>query len=115
VVAVVVVDLLEVVEVHDEQRDLGLQAFRARQLARQVHEHEARVRQAGQRIGQRIFLRLLEHDRVVDHGGGLFADAIEQAPVIVGVEVGLRRVDGQRADEAIAEDERRHERRLQRG
>ena len=45
VVAVVVVDLLEVVEVHDEQRDFGLQPLGARQLARQVHEHEARVRQ----------------------------------------------------------------------
>ena len=37
-----------------------------------MHEHRAAVRQAGQRVGQRIFLRLLEDDRVVDHGGGLF-------------------------------------------
>ena len=45
VVAVGVVDVLEVVEVHDQQRDLGLQPVGARQLARQVHEHEPRVRQ----------------------------------------------------------------------
>ena len=41
---------------------------------------------AGQRIGQRVFLRLLEHDRVVDDGGGLLGDAIEQPAVIVGVD-----------------------------
>ena len=46
VVPVVVVDFLEMVEVHDEQRDFGLQALGARQLAREVHEHESRVRQA---------------------------------------------------------------------
>ena len=90
VVAVGVVDLLEVVEVHDEQRDLGLEAVGARELARQVHEHEARVRQRRQRIGQRVFLRLLEDDRVVDDGGGLLGDAIEEAAVIVGVDRGGR-------------------------
>ena len=86
VVAVVVVDLLEAVEVHDHQRDLGLQALGARQLARQVHEQEARVRQAGQRIGQRVFLRLLEQHRVVDDRGRLLRHAVEQPAVIVAVE-----------------------------
>ena len=85
VVAVGVVDVLEVVEVHDEQRDLGLEPVGAGELARQVHEHEPRVRQAGERIGQRIFLRLFEDDRVVDDGGGLLRNAIEQPAVIVGV------------------------------
>ena len=115
VVAVAVVDFLEAVEVHHEQRHFGLEAFGARQLAREVHEHEARVRQARQRVGQRIFLGLLEHDRVVNHGGRLLADAIEEAAVIVGVEIRLRRVDRQRADEAIVEDERRDQGGLQRG
>ena len=113
VVAVVVVDRLEVVEVHHQQGDLGLQPFGSRQLAGQVHEHEARIRQAGQRIGQRIFLRLLEHDRVVDDGRGLLADAIEQPAVVVGVEIRLGRIHGECADEAIAEHQRRHQRGLQ--
>ena len=43
-----------------------------------------------------------------------FADAIEQAAVVVGVEVRRRVIDGERADEAIAEDQRRDQRRLQR-
>ena len=79
--------LLEVVEIHHEQRHFRLQALGARQLARQVHEHEARVRQAGERIGERIFLRLLEDDRVVDDGRRLLRHAVEQPAVIVGVEV----------------------------
>ena len=114
VVAVGVVDVLEVVEVHHEQRHLGLQPLGARQLARQVHEHEPRVRQAGQRIGQRIFLRLLEHDRVVDDRGGLLGDAVEQPAVIVGVDRRLGVVDGDRADEPLVEEQRADERRLQR-
>ena len=115
VVAVVVVDVLEVVEVHDQQRDLRLQPLGARELARQVHEHEARVRQAGQRVGQRVFLRLLEHDRVVDDGGGLFAHAIEQPAVVVGVAARVDVVDRQRADEPLVEHQRADQRRLQRG
>ena len=43
-VAVCVVDGLEAVDVHDDQRDFGLQPFCARQLARQVREHRAAVR-----------------------------------------------------------------------
>ena len=70
--AIGVVDLLEVVEVHDEQRHFGFQALRTRELACEVHEHEPCVGQGRQRIGERILLRLLEHDRVVDDGGGLF-------------------------------------------
>ena len=67
VVAVGVVDRLEPVDVHHDDRDFALEALGACEFARQVHEHRAPVRQARQRIGQRIFLRLLEHDRVVDH------------------------------------------------
>ena len=99
VVAVVVVDLLEVVEVHDHQRDLRLQPLGARQLARQVHEEVARVRQAGQRIGQRVLLRLLEEHRVLDDGAGLLRDAVEQPAMIVAVEGRLGVIDRQRADE----------------
>ena len=67
------------------------EAFSPGELARQVHEHEARVRQPRQRIGQRVFLRLLEHDRVVDDGRRLLRDALEQAAMVVGVEVRRRR------------------------
>ena len=41
---------------------------------------------AGQRVGQRVFLRLLEDDRVVDDRRGLLGDAIEQPAVVVGVD-----------------------------
>ena len=47
----------------------------------------------GERVGERVFLRLLEDDRVVDDGRGLLGDAVEQAAVIVGVEVGFVVVD----------------------
>src|SRR5262245_8428391 len=57
-----VVDFLEVVEVHDDQRDLRPQPIGTRELPREVHEHEARIGQTRQRIRQRIFLRLFEHD-----------------------------------------------------
>ena len=115
VVAVVVVDLLEVVEVHDHQRDLGLQALGARQLAGQVHEEEPRVRQAGERVRQRVFLRLLEQHRVVDDRRGLLRHAIEQPAVIVAVERGVGVVDRQRADEPLVEHQRADQRGLQRG
>ena len=69
---------------------------------------------AGQRIGQRIFLRLLEHDRVVDDRGGLLGDAVEQAAVIVGVDRRLGVVDRDRADEALVEQQRADQRRVQR-
>ena len=104
VVAVGVVDRLEPVDVHDDERHLALQALGARQLAREVHEHRAAVRQRRQRIGQRIFLRLLEDDRVVDDGAGLLGDALEQPAVILGVVVRLDVIERQAADEAC----RRH-------
>jgi hypothetical protein len=113
VVAVGVVDVLEVVEVHDEQRHLGLQAFGARQLPCQVHEHEARVRQLRQRVGQRIVLGLLEHHRVVDDRGGLLGDAVEQPAVVVGVDRHLGVVHGDCADEPLVEHQRADQRRIQ--
>ena len=58
------------------------------------------VRQPGQRVGQRIFLRLLEHDRVVDDGARLLGDPLEQPAVILGVVVGLDVVEREAADEA---------------
>ena len=80
----------------------------------EVHEHRAAVGQARQRIGQRVFLRLLEHDRVVDDGPGLFRDALEQAPVIVRVPVGLEMIERQAADEGrVVDVERADERGLQ--
>ena len=51
---------------------------------------------AGQRVGQRVFLRLLEDDRVVDDGRGLLGDAIEQPAVVVGVDR-RRRCDRRRS------------------
>jgi hypothetical protein len=104
-----------VVEVHDHQRDLGFEALGAGELARQVHEQEARVRQPRQRVGQRVLLRLLEQHRVVDDGGRLLRDAVEQPAVVVAVERGVDVVDRQRADEALAEHQRADERRLQAG
>ena len=43
----------------------------------------------------------------------LLADAIEQATMIVAIEAGRRVVDGKRADDAVAKDQRAHQRRLQ--
>ena len=68
----------------------------------------------GQRIGERIFLRLLEHDRVVDDRGGLLAHAIEQPAVVVGVAARVDVIDRQRADEPLVEHQRADQRRLQR-
>jgi hypothetical protein len=57
--------------------------------------------EAGERIGERVFLRLLEDDRVVNHRCSLFAHAIEQATMVVPVEACVDVVDANRADEAI--------------
>ncbi len=114
-VAVRVVDVLEAVEVHHEQRDFRLQTLGAREFAREVHEHEARVRQARERVGERVFLRLLEHDRVVDDRGRLFGNAIEEAAMVVGVHRLIDVIDGDGADEAFVEYQRADQRRLQRG
>ena len=71
-----------------------------------MHEHEPGVRQAGQRVGQRVLLRLFEDDRVVDDGGGLFADAVQEPAVVVGVAAGVDVVDREGADEPLVEDQR---------
>ena len=63
-----------------------VEALRARQLARELLEQPAGIRQTGQRIGERILLRLLEHDRVVNDGRRLLADAFQQPRVVLGVE-----------------------------
>jgi hypothetical protein len=64
-----------------------------------VAEHRARVRQAGERVGERVLLGALVDAGVVDDGGRLFADAVDEAPVVVGVGVLGFLVDGQRADQ----------------
>ncbi len=79
-----------------------------------MHEHEPRVRQRRQRVGQRIFLRLLEHHRVVDDRRRLFGDAVEQPAVIVGVDRRLGVVDRDGPDEPLVEEQRADERRVQR-
>ena len=112
-VAVAVVDLLEVIEIHDHQRQLGLEPLGTRELAREMHEQEARVRKPGQRIGQRVFLRLLEQHRVVDDGRGLLGDAIEETAVIVPIERRGEVIHRERADEALVEQQRADQRRLQ--
>ena len=53
-------------------------------------------------------MRLLEDDRVVDDRRGLFAHAIEQPAMVVAIEARRRVVHGQRADDAIAEEQRAH-------
>ena len=68
----------------------------------EVHEHRPAVRQRRQRIGQRVFLGLLEDDRVVNHGARLFGDALEQPAVILGVVVRLDVIERQAADERVA-------------
>ena len=67
---------------------------------------DRRFGSAGQRIGQRIFLRLLEDDRVVDHGARLLGDPLEQTAVILGVVVRRRVIQRQAADERIVEVQR---------
>ena len=61
----------------------------------------------------RLMLRLLEARRVVDDGGGLFADAPQHPPMIVGESAGDDVVDDQRADHAPLVYERAREQRLQ--
>jgi hypothetical protein len=86
VVSVGVVDALEVVEVHDQQRHFRAQAAGAGELSGQMHEHVAGVLQPGERIGERVLLRLLEHERVIEHGRRLLGDAVEQPAVVVRVD-----------------------------
>ena len=94
VVAVGVVDLLEAVEVHHEQRHFGLQALGARQLAREVHEHEARVRQPGQRVGERVASCVCSKTiELLTTRGRLLGDAIQQPAVVVGVAARLGVID----------------------
>ena len=76
----------------------------------EVREHEPRVRQARQRIGQRVVLRLLEDQRVADDAGCLLGHAIEQPAVILGERRGARRVHRQRAHQPIANGQRAHQR-----
>src|SRR5437763_1204868 len=68
-----------------------------------MNEHRAAVGKSGQRIGERIFLRLLEHDRVMEHGAGLLADALDQAAMILAVPVLVRVIQRETADEAVVE------------
>ena len=77
---------------------------------RSVHEQETRVRQAGQRIGQRVVARLLVEHRVPDDRRGLFADTVEEPAVVIAVERWVDVIDAERADEAIVELERAHQR-----
>ena len=108
-----VVDLLEVVEVEEHERHFGLQTVGASQLARQVQEHEAGVRQARQLIGQRLLLRLLEDDRVLDDGRRLLRDTVDQPSMVVAVVVRLGVIDREGADEPVVGDEGTDERRLE--
>jgi hypothetical protein len=54
-----VVDLLEVVDVKDDQRDLAAEPQRPRDLALQRLGHIAAVPETGQRIGDRLSLNSL--------------------------------------------------------
>src|SRR6185369_4618017 len=82
-------------------------------LSRELDEHRAPVRQPGQRVGQRDFLRLLEHDRIVNDGAGLLGDALDQAAVLVGVPVGVDVVQRQASEERLVVVQRHDDRRLE--
>ena len=114
-VAILVVDRLELVHVEDDEPHLALETVGPRQLARQVEEHRAAVGQRRERVGQRVLLRLLEDDRVVDDGARLFRDALDQAAVILGVSVRLDVEQRERSDEVVGEEERADDRGSKRG
>ena len=80
-----------------------------------MNEHRAAIRQTGQRIGERVLLHLLEDNRVVQHRGSLFGDALEQPTVIVAIVVPLEVVQREAADERVVELQRADDGRLQGG
>ena len=89
VMTVRVIDRLEVVDIHHDERDLALQARRPGQLAREMVEQRPAVRESRQRVGERIGLGLLEHDRIVNDGGRLCGHLLEQPAMILRVSVAL--------------------------
>ena len=97
------------------QRHVAVEALGARELARQVDEHRSPVRQTGERIGERVLLRLLEDDRVVDDGSRLLGDPLDQPAVIFGIAVRVDVIQRQAADELVVEEQRAHDRRFQLG
>ena len=83
-VPVGVVDLLEPIEIEHHDADAALGARGAHQPRLELQIERSPVRQPGQRIGVRFVLGLLEARRVEDDRGGLLADAVQDAAVLVG-------------------------------
>ena len=76
-------------------------------------EERPGVRQAGQRVGERVPLRLLEDDRVVDDRGRLAADPVEQPGMVFLIEPGFRVVHRKRSNQLAGKNQRTDERRLE--
>ena len=64
--AVEIVDLLEIVEVADHDRERRAGAAAAGQFPRQMDEQRARIGQSGQVVGGRRVLRLLILESIFD-------------------------------------------------
>ena len=97
-----VVDLLEIVEVEDDQRELPLVAMRPGALARKGLVEVALVVQAGQRIEVCELARLPEAPRVLDRRACSQRERLELAHVVVGVLVSLpTREDRQVAESGV--------------
>ena len=78
-----VVDLLEVVHVHQQERDRTSVPVRARQLEPQMLHEIAAIRQLRQRISQRQLPCFLERNGVVDDEPHLRCEMVEEALVVV--------------------------------
>ena len=78
-------------------------------LTRQLLKEPARIRQTGQRIGQRFFLRLLEHHCVVNDGRRLLTHTFEQSCMSLGVEARFGVINRECSYQPVAVEERAYE------
>src|SRR5262249_13572704 len=81
-VADLVVDVLEVVQVEDDERELSVVAVRASDLACKRLVEEAAVVEPGQRVEVGELPRLAKATGVVDRGPGVRSERLELADVV---------------------------------
>ena len=94
-----IVDRFELVKIEAVEREQATIALGGTKHMFELLLEHAAVREAGQRIGLRLVLGLLEPRGVEDHRRGLLAHAAEDPPVFVGEAPGNRVVDHEPANQ----------------
>ena len=101
-VAVKIVHEFEAVEVHQHQRERAVRARRALPFGRERFHEEAMCLDAGQAVGDGLFLRPLERERVVQRSGEEIGERAEQQHVVIGELARLGRFDVKDAEKLLA-------------